>query len=182
MSPARPPTDRQHHALMLAYSADHVLYGEGDSWDGPSRATIRSLLRRGWVTPVDPEDLDDELVLTPAGRGALGLRGALLRKPKRMKTAVVRAVGHFVDVTPTLRSAVVRPKQLSGAVWVDDERVADFTDALWVLDTIDADLVYGDGDGDEITWACVGTLITELGFPCYVDKTRHVRAFWPVDD
>ena len=180
MQPRHPPTDRQRHALMLAYSEHHVLYGYGDEFTGVSPNTTRSLLARGWVVPIDPDDIDDELVITRTGKRVLGLTGVFLRKPKRMKTAVVRAVGYFVYPEPKLRAATFRPEKLNSTVWVNDEQKADFSDALLVVDMSQADLV-GLAD-DELSWACAATLVSELGFPCYVSRTRYVQAFWPDED
>jgi len=33
-----------------------------------------------------------------------------------------------------------------------------------------------------VPWACAATLVSELGFPCYVSRTRYVQAFWPDED
>ena len=166
---------------MQAYAEDFSLYGDGDDSGGVSKRTVRALVRRGWLRPEDPDDLDGEHLITRAGRTALGLVGGCMRKPKRMKTAVVRAIVLFIAETPELRGAVKRPRKLSGAVWANDEALADFSDALWVVDTLDAKLA-GIGDDEEIAWSCVSTLVGELGFPCYAERTRHIVALWPADD
>ena len=57
---------------------------------------------------------------------------------------------------------------------------ADFSDALLVVDMCQANLA--DLGDDELPWACAATLVSELGFPCYVSRTRYVQAFWPDED
>jgi len=166
---------------MQAYAEDFGLDGEGDDFGGVSKRTIRAVVRRGWLCPDDPDDLDGEHSLTRAGRTALGLAGNCMRKPKRMKTAILRAIRLFIAETSDLREAVKRPKQLSGEVWVNDEAAADFSDALWVVDTLEAGLSRV-VDDEEIAWSCVATLVGELGFPCHAERTRHIVALWPADE
>ena len=174
------PTEAQEAALRLAYSDDHLLYDEADEFDGVSPATLRSLHRHRWVV-ADPTDRSgDSLVLTSRGRRALGLEGSLLRKPKRMKTALLRAIEHFLTDRADVRSpgAMFEPEDLPGAVWVNDDQQADFSEALWLVDTGECDLI----GFDDVDWACVARLVSELGFPCYTSSTRYIQAFWPEDE
>ena len=171
------PTFAQDHALRLAYSDAYVLYDFSDELDGVSASTLRSIKRRGWVE-VDPNDPDgDTLCLTTGGRTALGLQGGLLRKPKRVRTALYKAIEHFLTEKSSVRhqGAVFRPKDLSAAVWVNDEQRADFGDALLLVHLDEADLL----DFEALDWSCVARLVSELGFPCYTSKTRYIQAFWP---
>lgn len=171
------PTSSQETALRMAYSCDHILSGYSDEFGGVARSTLRSIRQRRWVEPADPEEPEDELVLTKDGRKALGLAGALLRPPKRMRTALIRAVGHFLDEGAPLRdrSAIFPPRRLSSAVWVNDEQCADFGEALLLVDMDEADL----SGFEEVDWCCVARLVSELGFPCHVTRTRYIQAFWP---
>ena len=68
--------------------------------------------------PVDPDDPEDELELTTAGREALGLPGVLKAPPKRMKTALVRALAHFLTPDANLKKpdAIFPPKELPAVV------------------------------------------------------------------
>ena len=70
------------------------------------------------------------------------------------------------------------PEDLPGAVWVNDDQQADFSEALWLVDTGESDLI----GFDDVDWACVARLVSELGFPCYTSSTRYIQAFWPEDE
>jgi hypothetical protein len=173
-------TEGQSQALMLAYSDQYILYGCADEFDGTSPASLRAVLRKGWVRPVDMDDPEDELEITEAGRVALGVPGVLKAPPKRMKTAMVRALGHFLTPAANLRSpdAIFPPAKLSGAVWANDEQRADFSEALLLVDMDAAGLT----GFEELDWSCAARLVTELGFPCTVSCMRHIQAFWPDED
>ena len=172
-------TQAQENALRLAYADDFILYGVPDP-DGVRRATLQSLKKQGWVRPDDPSDPEGTLVLSRRGRSVLGLRGTLMRKPKRFRTALVRAISHFVDDRVDLKSKDILfvPKDLPGAVWVDDERRADFSAARLLLDLEESDLDWV----EDVDWSCVATLVTELGFPCFTSRTRYIQAFWPEEE
>lgn len=173
-------TEAQSQILRLAYSDQHILYGFADEFDDISPASLRAVLRKGWVSPVDPDDPDDELELTGAGREALGLPAALKAPPKRMKTALVRALSHFLAADANLRKpdAIFPPKELPAVIWVDDEQQADFSEALLLVDMDEAAMT----GFEDVDWACAARLVTELGFPCYASRTRHIQAFWPDED
>jgi len=173
-------TEAQSQALRLAYSDQHILYGYADEFDGVSPASLRAVVRKGWVGPLDPEDPEDELELTEAGRQVLGLPAVLKAPPKRMKTALVRALGHFLAPDANLRKpdAIFPPSEIPAVVWVNDEQRADFSEALLLVDVDEAGL----SGFDEVDWSCAARLVSELGFPCYVDRTRHIQAFWPDED
>lgn len=173
-------TEAQSHILRLAYSDQYTLYGYSDEFSGISPASLRAVLRKGWVAPVDPEDPEDELGLTESGCQALGLPGVLKAPPKRMKTALVRALGHFLAPDANLRKpeAIFPPAKIPAVVWVNDEQRADFSEALLLVDMDEAGL----SGFDEVDWSCAARLVTQLGFPCAVSRTRHIQAFWPDDD
>ena len=173
-------TESQSHIVRMAYSDDYVLYGGSDDFDGVSPASLRSVLKRGWVAPVDPDDPDDELELTEAGRSALGIPAALKAPPKRFKTAVLRALDHFMGPESATRQpgAVFRPECLPGTVWVNDEQKADFSEALLLVDMDEADL----NGFDQVDWSCAARLVSEMGFPCYVTNQRYIQAFWPEEE
>ena len=169
-------TEKQFEALMLAYSGDHILCP--DDLGGVHPRTVSALHKKGLLTPEDKHDLEGEYLLTPAGREELGLTPAVMRPPKRSRTAILRGVTHFLQSTGLLRQAAYRPEKLPYQVWVNDEQVADFTGALLVVDLGDAGL---EGFEDE-AWSCAAQLATELGFPCYVERLRGVAAFWPTEE
>jgi len=173
-------TEAQSQILKLAYSDQHILYGFADEFDGISPASLRAVLRKGWVRPVDPDDPEDELELTTAGREALGLPGVLKAPPKRMKTALVRALAHFLTPDANLKKpdAIFPPKELPAVVWVDDEQQADFSEALLLVDIDEAAMA----GFEDVDWSCAARLVSELGFPCYASRTRHIQAFWPDED
>ena len=35
---------------------------------------------------------------------------------------------------------------------------------------------------EDVDWSCAARLVSELGFPCYASRTRHIQAFWPDED
>jgi hypothetical protein len=173
-------TESQRHALLLAYSSRHELYDYGDDFNGVSQSTLRSLVRKGSLEFEDPDDPEGELLLTRQGRAALGLQGAIMRKPKRMSTAVRRALEHLLGGDANIKKpeAVFLPKHIPAALWVNDEQCADFSDALMLVDVDEAGL-----EGfEDVEWAAVAQMVTELGFPCYAEQTRHIQAFWPDDE
>ena len=179
---ARPKrlTESQRHALLFAYSSRHELFDFGDEFGGVSQSTLRSLVRKRLLEFEDPDDREGELLLTRKGRAALGLEGAVMRRPKRMATAVRRALAHLLDGDANIKKpeAVFLPKHIPATVWVNDEQCADFSDALMLVDVDEAGL-----DGfEDVEWSAVALMVTELGFPCYAERTRHLQAFWPDEE
>ena len=169
-------SDKARTSLMYAYVEEYSLYPDEDRVGAHPR-TIRSLVKKGLIEPEDEEDFDCDYTITDAGREALGLTGSLMRPPKRLKTAIHRAIVHFLDDTGDLRKHIYTPDKINAVVWVNDEQQADYSEALMVVDVIDADLrIYEDYE-----WECVGELVRELGFECYVDVGRQIAAFWPID-
>ena len=170
-------SEKERNGLMLAYSDDNILYPDTDPMFGTHPKTVRSLLNKGLVTPYDEGEFDSEYDLTAKGRKALGLTGALMKKPARIKTAVVRAIIHFIDDAPELKACVFPPKKLNAVVWLNDEDQADYDDALILVDLREDEL----GHVDEHCWPCVAKLVGELGFPCDVEANRKIVSFWSQD-
>ena len=170
-------SDKEHKALMFAYSEDLTLVADTDPMFGSHPRTIRALAKKGFIEAYDEDDEESEYELTRAGRVALGLTAAAMKKPARVKTAVLRAIRIFIGETRELKACVFPPKQLNAQVWVNDEQAADYIDAMMLVDLREADL----GFVDEHCWTCVGQLVGELGFPCDVETNRQIASFWPQD-
>ena len=170
-------SEKEKLALMRAYGDDYCLQPDESSEFGPHPRTIRSLVKKGLIEPEDEDYFYCEYDITSAGRVALGVTGSLMRKPKRLKTAIRRAIGHFMGETPNLGRCVFTPDKLSYVVWVNDEQQADYGDALMLVDIDAADLM----GFEDFRWSCVGALVRDLGFECYADVDRLLVAFWPDD-
>jgi hypothetical protein len=170
-------TEKARDALMIAYGDQISLYP--DEWGiGAHPNTIRSLVKKGLIAPDEDDDFWCEYDITDAGKIALGIVPALRRPPKRLKTAICRAIGVFLEEPFTLRSGIFTPDKIHAVVWVNDEQQADYSEALMVVDLTDADL-YGFEDH---WWACVGQLVRDMGFEVYADVGRQIVAFWSTED
>jgi hypothetical protein len=167
-------SEKARDALMYAYGDEYCLQPDEFGDSGVHPATIRALLRKGFVEPEDEDDFWCDYTITKAGKDALGITAALKRPPKRIKTAILRAVALFLEDTPGLKSSVYPPSQLNAVIWYNDEQQADYSDALMVLDLDGADM----RGFDDHWWTCVGQLVRDLGFEVYADVGRLIVAFW----
>ena len=170
-SPAR------HRALMRAYSDEHTLYPERVPMFGVRPSLLRALLADGLVCPEEAGAFECEHRLTRRGRHALGLKGAVMRAPARERTAVLRAIRHFIADSAALPQSLLVPASLSAPLMHNDAVAHDFTDAMLLVDLRAARL----GTPDALRWGCVARLVSELGHPCTVEVDRGARiaAFWP---
>lgn len=163
----------QRRALMLAYSDEHDLYVDSDPDFGVNPRTARSLLDRG-LLHVERDGDEETWSITGDGAKALGAWVPPSRRPKRLKTAIRKALAVFVEDGESLSRAVLRPDELNHQVWVDDETVGDYSEALAVVDLAEYEI-----EVDEVAWGCVGRMVSELGFPCYVEAGHGVAGVWP---
>ena len=162
-------------ALTVAYTDCYSLYPSDDSSMGAHPNTIRSLVKKGLIEAEDEDDFECEYFITAKGREALGLTGKALNKPKRLKTAVERAIVHFIGDTGLLKESIFPPKDLNAAVWVNDEQQADYTDALMLVDIHEAEL----GQVGHHVVSAIGGYVRELGFDIFVESNHRFIEFWP---
>jgi hypothetical protein len=166
----------QRRALMLAYSDGHNMYVDSDPEFGVNPRTARSLLERGLLQVErdgDDEYADETWSITRDGEKALGAWVPASRRPKRLKTATRRALATFADEGESLRRAILRPDELGRQVWTSDERLADYGEAMAVIDLEEYEF-----EMDDVAWGCVGRMVSELGFPCYVEAGHGVAGIW----
>lgn len=169
--------EAQRRALMLAYSDEHNLYVDSDPEFGVNRRTARSLVERGLLEVErdgDDEYAEETWSITRDGVKALGAWVQPSRHPKRLKTAIRKALAVFAHEGESLKLAVLRPDELCRQVWVDDETVADFSEAHAVVDLSEYEF-----EIDDVAWGCVGQMVSDLGFRCYVEDGRDVVGVWP---
>ena len=163
-------TAPQRKALLLAYAEDWVLC-DGDSI---SKRTLGILGKAGLI---ECDDGDDEYRITPEGEAALGLQIAANKVPKRMFTAIQRAVDAvFHDEDRELHRGSSQLPQLY------DEGVPDWDGVVAVGEL---SLVgYGsDEDDDELVrWSAVATLVTAMGFPCHCDIQDSVAILYKAEE
>ena len=107
----------------------------------------------------------------------MGNTSKILKKPKRIKTAIVRAISLFMSTPSAPSKSIFPPRKLSFSVWINDEQQADYSSALMLVDINEADL----NGWEDYHWSCVGALVRELGFNSYADVGRLLVAFWPDD-
>ena len=168
----------QRRALMLAYSDEHALYVDSDPEFGVNPRTARSLVERGLLSVErsgDDEYAEESWSITRAGEKALGAWVPPSRHPKRLKTAIRKALEAFVEDGASLRAAVLRPRELGRQVWTADEQLADYGEALAVIDLADYEFEFA---VDDVAWGCVGRMVSKLGFPCYLEAGYGVVGVW----
>lgn len=162
-------------ALTIAYGDTISLFPDAYGGSGNHPRTIRTLVNKGLLEPEDEDDFECEYFITQKGRKALGLSGAAMKKPKRLKTAVHRAIVHWIGDTGLLTENIYPPSGLSAAVWVNDEQQADYSDALMLVDIHDAEL----GRVDDFIVSAIEKMVRELGFDVAVETSRLFIEFWP---
>ena len=165
-------------ALTIAYGETISLFPDRESGQGYHPRTIRALVKKGLLEPEDEDDFACEYFITAKGKEALGITSAAMKKPKRLKTAVCRAVAHWVGDTGLLNENTYPPSQLSAAVWINDEQQADFSDALMLVDIHGAEL----GEVDDFILAAIERMVRDLGFCIAVEASRRFIEFWPDED
>ena len=97
--------------------------------------------------------------------------------PKSFADALARCAPLFID-TPNLDVS----RGAHRAFFTSDEVQRDFAGALTVIDLSDDDS-YGEHELEpELVWSCVGRAVSEAGFPCTVEWSGDVVAFWPEEE
>ena len=165
-------------ALTIAYGETISLFPDAFGERGNHPRTIRALVKKGLLEPEDEDDFECEYFITKQGRQTLGLSGSAMTKPKRLKTAVRRAIVHWIGDTGLLAENIYPPSQLSAAVWVNDEQQADYTDALMLVDVHGAEL----GQVDDFVVGAIERMVRDLGFDVAVETSRLFIEFWPGED
>jgi hypothetical protein len=166
------------NALTTAYGETISLFPDAFGEQGNHPRTIRALVKKGLLEPEDEDDFECEYFITKKGRQALGLSGSAMTKPKRLKTAVRRAIVHWIGDTGLLSENIYPPSQLSAVVWVNDEQQADYSDALMLVDTHGAEL----GQVDDFVVGAIERMVRDLGFDVAVETSRLFIEFWPGED
>jgi hypothetical protein len=170
----------QRRALMLAYSDEHDLYVDTDPEFGVNPRTARALLDRGLLQVErdgDDDYAEETWSITRAGEKAVGAWIPPSRRPKRLKTAIRKALTTFIHEGASLSRAVLRPDELGRQVWAGDETVAHYSDARAVVDLEEYEY-----EVDDVAWGCVGRMVSDLGFPCYVEEGQGVAGIWPNEE
>ena len=162
-------------ALTIAYTNTYSLFPDAYGERGTHPRTIKTLVKKGLLEPEDEDDFECEYFITKQGRQALGLSGSAMSKPKRLKTAVRRAIVHWIGDTGLLGENIYPPSQLSAAVWVNDEQQADYSDALILVDVHGAEL----GQVEDFIVGAIERMVCELGFDVAVESSRRFIEFWP---
>ncbi|TNF32977.1 MAG: hypothetical protein EP329_08845 [Deltaproteobacteria bacterium] len=154
-------TPTQRHALLLAFSNEHGLYGYFTS-----ARTLEALRDEGLIAPANPDRVPDpdededegEYVITQRGREVLGAWVPPSRRPKRLITALRMAatalIGDHVQV--------VTRRKASLPSFTDDGPL-DLSDVYAVAEAPRLD---PDNDKAEVRWSAVATMASEMGFPC----------------
>ena len=162
-------------ALTIAYGDTISLFPDAYGERGNHPRTIQALVKKGLLEPEDEDDLECEYFITAKGKEALGITPAAMKKPKRLKTAVCRAIVHWIGDTGLLTENIYPPSQLSAAVWINDEQQADYSEALMLVDIHGAEL----GQVDDFVAAAIERMVRGLGFCIAVEASRRFIEFWP---
>ena len=165
-------------ALTIAYGETLSLFPDGDSGQGYHPRTIQALVKKGLLEPEDEDDFECEYFITAKGKQALGITKSALKKPKRLKTAVQRAIAHWIGDTGLLTENIYPPSDLSAAVWINDEQQADYSEALMLVDIHGAEL----GQVDDFLIGAIEQMVREIGFSVAVETCWRFIEFWPGED
>lgn len=147
---------------------DYELIADADF--GVSPRTIRALVEKGLIVPDDDGD-DPSYLITNMGRSVLGVNWTASTKPKRITTALKRALRALLP--GSAEAVFVKPREMT-AMWHNDDVQYDFSDALICLEE-----VYED---DEIELDALAQMVGDAGFPCYLERTRDIVIVWPSEE